>query len=195
MGSSKPRLWWQWAKAILLVSWGGWGQWAWKRWALPGGLTSSRVALIGVSRECSQLGLGWVSPVYGFSNNHMEDNCDEIWGGLLLGECIVVWESRAARLTPASPTSRAGLPNCCQTWRPWLRHRAELRGWMQGCSASGQRQGRSRALVTGPSRELCFPPCFVPAVFIRCLHLPTLGFEIIPSHKWQLLFLVPWPSW
>lgn len=45
----------------------------------------------------------------GFSNKHVEDNCVEIRGGLLLGEYVVVWESRMAKLTPASPTSQAGL--------------------------------------------------------------------------------------
>lgn len=45
----------------------------------------------------------------GFSNKHVEDNCVEIWGGLLLGEYMVVWGSRMAKLTATSPTSQAGL--------------------------------------------------------------------------------------
>lgn len=65
----------------------------------------------------------------------MEDNCVKIWGGPLLGESVVVWDSRAARLAPASLSSQAGLPNCCQAWGHWLRRRAELRGWLKGFSA------------------------------------------------------------
>lgn len=36
------------------------------------------------------------------SSNHVEDNFDEIFGGLWLGEYVVVWDSRAMRPTPAS---------------------------------------------------------------------------------------------
>lgn len=55
-----------------------------------------RLALIGMSRECSKLdvefGLGsWCG---GFTNKHVEDNCVEIWGGLLLGEYVVIWGSK-----------------------------------------------------------------------------------------------------
>lgn len=42
-----------------------------------------------MSKECSKLGLGWVRPIVGFNNNHEEDNCDEIWEGLPLGENVV----------------------------------------------------------------------------------------------------------
>ena len=92
----------------------------------------------------------------------MEDNCVEIWGGLLLGECVVVWGSRMAKLTAASPTSQAGLWHCCQTWGHWLKPRAELRGWLKGFRA-GQWAGPGDA--KGPSYGLNLLFFFI-AVFI-----------------------------
>lgn len=50
----------------------------WEKLGFAKGNNSYRLTLIGMSKECIRLGLGWVRSIVGFNNNHVEDNCHEI---------------------------------------------------------------------------------------------------------------------